>query len=150
MASFNKVILIGNVVANPELRQTASGTSVTSFSLAVNRRFRQENSQACDFFTVVAWRQQAEFVCRYFKKGQPILICGQLQTRSWTDNQGQKHYAMEIVADEAGFVASAAESPTNPANQGIVGATQGTAYMPEAYQTQAKFEEIPDCGDLPF
>ena len=150
MASFNKVILIGNVVADPELRQTASGTSVTSFSLAVNRRFRQENSQACDFFTVVAWRQQAEFVCRYFKKGQPILICGQLQTRSWTDNQGQKHYATEVVADEAGFVASASEAPSNPANMGIVGAIQGTAYMPEAYQTQAKFEEIPNCGDLPF
>ena len=106
MASFNKVILIGNMTADPELKQTQTGTSVCSFSIAVNRRFsKNEQGQTVDFINIVAWRQSADFVCRYFKKGNPILICGQLQTRTWTDNQGQKRYATEVVADEVSFVA---------------------------------------------
>ena len=84
MASFNKVILIGNMTADPELKQTTSGTSVCSFSIAVNRRFAKadQGQQNVDFINIVTWRQSAEFVCRYFKKGNPILVCGQLQARS--------------------------------------------------------------------
>lgn len=151
MASFNKVILIGNMTADPELKQTAGGLSVCSFSIAVNRRFKGENGQQeCDFINVVAWRQSAEFVTRYFKKGNPILVCGQLQTRNWTDNQGQKRYATEVVADEVTFVASQATqqgiTPTSDGSQlGIVG-----AHMPDAYKTGVQFEEIPNDGDLPF
>lgn len=104
MASFNKVILIGNLTAAPELKKTPSGVSVTSFSIAVNRRFAKDGQQQTDFINIVAWRQTAEFVARYFNKGKPILICGQLQTRSWTDQNGQKHYTTEVVADEAAFV----------------------------------------------
>lgn len=105
MASFNKVILIGNMTADPELKKTPSGVSVTSFSIAVNRRFtKQDGQQQTDFINIVAWRQTAEFVARYFNKGKPILICGQLQTRSWTDQNGQKRYTTEVVADEAAFV----------------------------------------------
>ncbi|MBO5908991.1 MAG: single-stranded DNA-binding protein, partial [Clostridia bacterium] len=108
MASFNKVILIGNMTADPELKQTAAGISVCSFSIAVNRRFAkaEQGQQNVDFINIVTWRQQAEFVSRYFKKGNPILICGQIQTRSWSDTQGQKRYASEVVADEVSFVAS--------------------------------------------
>ena len=151
MASFNKVILIGNMTADPELRQTASGLSVCSFSIAVNRRNSkaEQGQQTVDFFNIVAWRQQAEFICRYFKKGNPILICGQLQTRTWNDNQGQKRYATEIQADEVSFVASAGQ--TNGA------APAGSSYTPEAYGAPvfssaagANFEEIPNDGDLPF
>ena len=151
MASFNKVILIGNMTADPELRQTASGLSVCSFSIAVNRRNSkaEQGQQTVDFFNIVAWRQQAEFICRYFKKGNPILICGQLQTRTWSDPQGQKRYAYEIQADEVSFVASAGQ--TNGA------APAGTSYTPEAYGAPvfssaagANFEEIPNDGDLPF
>lgn len=154
MASFNKVILIGNLTSDPELKQTASGVSVSSFTIAVNRRFKGENGQQeCDFINVVAWRQQAEFVCRYFKKGTPILVCGQLQTRSWTDNQGGKRYATEVVADEVSFVAPASQpsepsvTPSSKGNGlGIVG-----AMFPEAYGgSGANFEEIPDDRDLPF
>jgi single-strand DNA-binding protein len=105
MASFNKVILIGNMTADPELRKTPSGVSVTSFSIAVNRRFtKQDGQQQTDFINIVAWRQTAEFVARYFNRGKPILICGQLQTRSWTDQNGQKRYTTEVVADEVAFV----------------------------------------------
>ena len=149
MASFNKVILVGNMTADPELKQTTTGTSVCSFSIAVNRRFTKadQGQQTVDFINIVTWRQSAEFVSRYFKKGNPILVCGQLQTRTWTDNQGQKRYATEVIADEVTFV--------GPATTGAP--TQGTPYTPEAYSTPsfssapgASFEEIPGDESLPF
>lgn len=144
MASFNKVILIGNLTQDVELKQSISGASVCSFSIAVNRKMAKNNE--CDFINVVAWRQQAEFVCRYFKKGNPILVCGQLQTRTWTDNNGQKRYATEVIADEVSFVASAnADKPsTNQSNQG--------AYTPAAFggTNSPNFEEIPSDEGLPF
>ena len=154
MASFNKVILIGNMTADPELKQTTGGVSVCSFSIAVNRRFAKadQGQQNVDFINIVTWRQQAEFVSRYFKKGNPILICGQLQTRSWSDNQGQKRYTTEVVADEVSFVASAAQTA-----QGAAPAPAGNGYTPDAYGApafnsapSANFEEIPNDGDLPF
>ena len=151
MASFNKVILVGNMTADPELKQTTSGASVCSFSIAVNRRFTkaEQGQQTVDFFNIVAWRQTAEFVSRYFKKGNPILVCGQLQNRSWDDKQGQKRYTTEVQADEVSFVASAAQT-------GSMGGQGGSAYTPEAYSTPAAsagpamFEEIPNDGELPF
>ena len=142
MASFNKVILIGNMTADPELKQTQGGSSVCSFSIAVNRRFKGENGQQdCDFITIVAWKQQAEFVTRYFKKGNPILICGQLQTRNWTDNNGQKRYATEVVADEVSFVVNKDNSTES----------KPQAYTPSAYTSNSQnFEEIPQDESLPF
>ena len=150
MASFNKVILIGNMTADPELKQTAGGVSVCSFSIAVNRRFAKadQGQQNVDFINIVTWRQQAEFVSRYFKKGNPILVCGQLQTRTW-DNQGQKRYATEVVADEVSFVVSAAQSQGAPAPaQGF----PNDAYGAAAYSNtpSANFEDIPTDNDLPF
>ena len=140
MASFNKVILIGNMTADPELKQTTSGISVCTFSLAINRRFAKEGEQTCDFISTVAWRQQAEFVCKYFKKGMPILICGQLQTRSW-DNQGQKRYATEVVADEVSFVGNSSSNTE----------AKSEPYVPSAYTNNSQnFEEIPNDGSLPF
>jgi len=155
MASFNKVILIGNMTADPELKQTQGGLSVSSFSIAVNRRFKSENGQQeCDFIPIVAWRQQAEFVCRYFRKGQPILICGQIQIRSWTNNNNEKRYTTEVIADEVSFVGPTsteqkptAQTPTDPYK--LKGTT---AYRPDAYSgvNNSQFEEIPNDGDLPF
>ena len=103
MASFNKVILMGRLTADPELKQTQSGLAVTSFNLAVDRKGKTGEDKQCDFISIVAWRQTAEFICRYFKKGQAILVCGELQTRSWQDNNGNKRYATEVVASEASF-----------------------------------------------
>ena len=152
MASFNKVILIGNMTADPELKQTTAGISVCSFSIAVNRRFAraEQGQQNVDFINIVTWRQSAEFVSRYFKKGNPILVCGQLQTRTWTDNQGQKRYATEVVADEVSFVASANQNGAQPT-------APGSAYTPEAYGAPsfnsaagAGFEELPNDESLPF
>ena len=151
MASFNKVILVGNMTADPELKQTTSGISVCSFSIAVNRRFTkaEQGQQTVDFINIVAWRQNAEFVSRYFKKGNPILVCGQLQTRSWTDPQGQKRTATEVVVDEVTFVSGPNGSNGAP--------SAGGAYTPEAYSTPsfnsasgASFEEIPNDDSLPF
>ena len=143
MASFNKVILIGNLTAEPELKQTASGVSVCSFSIAINRRFAKEGEQTCDFITIQTWRQTAEFVSKYFKKGKSILVCGHLQQRTWTDNQGNKRYATEVVADEVSFVGNnehATEAKSEP-----------STYVPTAYGgNNAQFEEVPDDGTLPF
>lgn len=145
MASFNKVILMGHLTADPELKQTTAGASVTSFSIGVNRRFAkaEQGQQTTDFINIVAWRQQAEFVTRYFKKGNPILVCGQLQTRTWTDNNGQKRYATEVVADEVSFVAPSTSNSSQDSHP--------SSYVPDAYKAPAEgFVEIPADEDLPF
>ena len=154
MASFNKVILVGNMTADPELRQTAGGVSVCSFSIAVNRRFAkaEQGQQNVDFINIVTWRQQAEFVSRYFKKGNPILVCGQLQTRTWTDNQNQKRYATDVVADEVSFVGPATQNAPMAGGQAPAGGYTPDAYGAPAFNSapSANFEEIPNDGDLPF
>lgn len=144
--AFNKAILIGNMCADPELKQSASGISVCSFSIAVNRRRSKDGASETDFINIVAWRHTAEFVCKYFKKGQAILICGQIQTRSWTDNNGNKRYATEVVADEASFVGNK-ESAQSEKNEPCVpyGHTLPTAPVPAP-----SFEEISGDDDLPF
>lgn len=151
MASFNKVILIGNLTADPELKRTTSGVSVCRFTLAINRRFAKqaEGQQTADFITVVAWRQSADFVARYFKKGRPILVCGQIQSRSWTDPQNVKHYSTEVVADEVSFVDSGNRNGESGGN--------ADSYTPDAYSAPAfssgnasGFEELPGDDGLPF
>lgn len=105
MAYLNKVILIGNLVADPELKQTGNGVPVTSFRIAVSRRHTKPGEpREADFIDIVAWRQNADFITRNFKKGKSILICGSLQTRTWEDDKKQKHYNTEVIADEVSFV----------------------------------------------
>ena len=151
--NFNKVILAGRLTADPELRQTSQGTPVTSFTIAVNRAYSRssENQQTADFIGCVAWRSNAEFITKYFRKGSSICVCGSIQTRSWNDAQtGQKRYATDVVVDEVSFVDSKSES----------GASYGTAapaasaapsFATEAEGDQtAKFEELSSDDDLPF
>ena len=151
MADLNKVILMGHMTADPELKQTTSGLSVCSFSIGVNRRYSKadQGQQSVDFINIVAWRQQAEFVSRYFKKGSSIIVCGSIQTRNWTDNNGQKRYATEVVADEVSFGAPAAAQASGERTQ--------QSYTPAAYgapsfnsTSSADFEEIPGDESLPF
>ena len=107
MASLNFVAFIGNLTHDLELRQTTSGKSVCNFSIAINRPFvsdKNENAQDVDFINIVAWEKTAEFCCRYFSKGEPMFVRGRLQSRSWTDNNGEKKYAVEVLADEVSFV----------------------------------------------
>ena len=148
MASLNKVALIGNLTADPELKTTPSGISVTTFTIAVQRRYsssQTEGQPTADFITIVAWRKSAEFVCKYFTKGKPILVCGSIQTRNWTDQNGAKRYATEVVADEVGFVESKSQSDAAAPGRG---SSLGT---PSFDNTGAsKFEEVSDEDNLPF
>ena len=153
--AFNKVILIGNLTADPELKQTQSGISVCSFNIAVNRRFAKEGEQNCDFFTIQTWRHQAEFVSKYFTKGRPILVCGQLQTRSWTDKEGNKRTATEVVADELSFVGynEANEDKPKPAQPHVPSAytsPQPAQQMHFSTPVNQQWEEIPNDESLPF
>ncbi len=138
--NLNKVILGGRLTADVELKQTPQGVSVTTFSIAVNRRGKEAQT---DFINCQAWRQTAEFICKFFKKGSSICISGSIQTRSWTDQQNQKRYATEVVADEAFFVDAKADGV--PTGSGSFGDAP-------AFQTQQapKFEEIASDDDLPF
>src|SRR5574344_1129832 len=114
----NKVILMGRLTKEPETRyMQTNNTQVTSFTLAVNRRFTKagEERQA-DFINIVAWNKTAEFVSKYFKKGQQVAVVGRIQTRNWDDEQGQKHYATEVVAEEAYFAGSSKENNTDNTN----------------------------------
>ncbi len=104
----NKVILMGRLTRDPEVRYTSTNnTLVASFSLAVNRRFvRPGEERQADFFNIVAWSKVGEFCSKYFKKGQQVGIIGRLQTRTWDDEQGQKHYVTEVIAEETYFADS--------------------------------------------
>ena len=147
--AFNKVILMGRLTADPELKQTQSGTAVTSFSLAVDRRYNKDEEKKCDFITVVAWKQTAEFICKYFKKGSAILLCGELQTRSWEDNNGNKRYATEVMANEVSFCEAKNNSEGNTSPNAHNGSQSNFGYIPQAY-TQPNFEGAASDEDLPF
>lgn len=154
MANFNlnKVILGGRLTADPELKQTPSGVSVISFTVAVNRRFASRNGEQsetqADFINCQAWRNTAEFISKYFRKGSSICVVGSIQTRSWQDNQGQRRYATEVVVDEANFVDSRNENSGAP------------SYTPDAYASAPSYSSNPDSApnfedhntddDLPF
>ena len=100
----NKIILMGRLTRDPELRRTGSGTAVTSFSLAVDRDFKsQSGEKETDFIDIVAWRSTAEFVSKYFTKGRMAVVEGRLQIRDWTDRDGGKRRSAEVVADNVYF-----------------------------------------------
>ncbi len=112
--NLNKVILAGRLTAAPELKQTPNGIFTTTFTIAVDRPYSKDGEKKTDFIQVVAWRGTAEFVAKYFSKGSPICICGSIQTRSWQDKNGVKHYATEVIADEARFVEGSKKEPESP------------------------------------
>ena len=100
----NKIFLMGRLTRDPELRRTASGTAVTSFSLAVDRDFKSQNGEKeTDFIDIVAWRSTAEFVSKYFSKGRMAVVEGRLQIRDWTDRDGGKRRSAEVIADNVYF-----------------------------------------------
>ena len=103
----NKIIIMGRLTIDPELRRTGSGTAVTSFSLACDRDFKsQSGDKETDFIEVVAWKNTAEFVSKYFSKGRMALVDGRLQIRDWTDKAGNKRTTAEVVADNVYFADS--------------------------------------------
>ncbi len=144
----NVVVLMGRLTADPELKQTATGTAVTSFSIAVERSFanKQTGERQADFINIVAWRQTAEFICKYFRKGSMIAIEGSLQTRSYEDKEGNKRTVYEVVASNVSFTGSKAESGTRDAVPFEVPATAFSS------GSQGDFEVVneQDDDDLPF
>ena len=146
----NNAVIMGRLVADPELRTTGSGISVSSFTVAVDRRFnRQGEERQADFIDIIAWRQTAEFVCKYFRKGSMIAVQGYIQTRMYEDKNGNKRKAVEIVADNVSFCGSKNESNTGSAY------TRDDSFMNSqpapSYSTadEGDFKEIPE-DDLPF
>lgn len=112
----NSVIIMGRLTSTPELKTTNSGLSVTSFTVAVDRRFQKQGEEKqTDFLNVVAWRQAADFVCKYFNKGSMIAVQGELQTRNYEDKNGNKRTATEIVADNVSFCGGKKEGAAAPA-----------------------------------
>lgn len=113
----NKVVLIGRLTRDPELRYTGSNTAVATFSLAVNRNFtNQQGEREADFINIVVWRKQAENVKNYLSQGSQVAIEGRIQTRSYDDNNGQKRYITEVVADNVEFLSS--KNSSNSSNGG--------------------------------
>lgn len=138
MSNFNKVILAGNISTDVELRSTTSNVYVTSFDLAVRRKYTTKDSTPqTDFFTVIAWRGTAEFITNHFAKGKPILVCGSLQTNSWTDQNGNKRKKVVIVADEVSFIGKKDGAAANSESE-------------KEYSDQPSFVDIPEDSDLPF
>ena len=137
----NHVTIMGRLTRDPELRHTQSGTAVTSFTLAVDRDFKDRNTgeKATDFIDIVAWRQTAEFVSRYFTKGRMAVVEGRLQLRDWTDRDGNKRRAAEVVADNVYFGDSKKKE------------SEGNAPEDELPENEPQgFSEAEDDGELPF
>ena len=139
----NKVILMGRLTRDPEVRYTqTNNTLVASFSIAVNRRFtRPGEERQADFINIVAWSKLGEFCSKYFKKGQQVGIIGRLQVRNWEDEQGQKHYVTEVVAEEAYFADSKRETGDSTNFENTFGSYVASS-SPEF--------EVTSDDDLPF
>ena len=120
----NQVSIIGRLTANPELRHTQSGSACTRFNVAVDRRVKQGEEKQTDFITVVAWQQRAEFICKYFSKGQKIALTGSIRTGNYTDSNGNKRYTFEVWAENVEFCESKGEkqmAQTQPEQQKNIG-----------------------------
>lgn len=148
----NKVLLLGRLTADPELRQTQNNISVASFTVAVNRPFVKGAERQADFIDCVAWRNTAEFVCKYFNKGKPILVEGRLQVRSYEDKQGIKRRATDVVCDNVNFVEGAAKnegtsSYSAPEPSSSAHTDSGVAY---SSGDVGDFQEVDGYDDLPF
>lgn len=113
----NNATLIGRLTKDVEMRYTQNNTAVAGFTLAVNRRVKQEGQADADFIGIVAWQKTAEFCSKYFKKGQQVWVQGRIQTRTWDDTEGVKHYVTEIVAEQVGFADSKKDDNGQPAAQ---------------------------------
>ena len=146
----NKVILMGRLTRDPEVRYTqTSNTLVASFSLAVNRRFvRQGEERQADFFNIVAWGKQGEFCSKYFKKGQQVGIIGRLQTRSWDDDKG-RHYITEVIAEEVYFADSRRDGESSSSDfDNAFGSTMPGGM--DSFANATSDFEVSTSDDLPF
>ena len=139
----NKAILVGRLTRDPELKSTTNGNSVLNFTVAITRKFKDANGERqSDFINCVAFRQTAEFISNYFKKGNMISVDGTIQTRTWDDNEGKRHYVTEVVVNDAGFVESKREM-----DQGASAREAASETLPDM---PAEFGTDVTDDDLPF
>ena len=141
----NKVILVGNLTKDPEMRTTQNGINVARFTVAVRRKFAK-NGEA-DFISCIAWRQQAEFLCRYFTKGSGIQLCGNIQTRSWADNNNNMRYAAEVIAEEISFNGPKRDSQNEP---DVPSPDELNSQFGEGFAEYNEFADIDGDENLPF
>lgn len=153
----NACILMGRLTADPELRTTQTGKSVVSFSLAVDRDFQQSGENQADFISVVAWGKTAEFIDKYFRKGRMIAVVGRIQTRTYTDKDGNNRKVVEVVADKVSFTGekadTAAQEPSRIEGYEPAGKTRSPVSAADVgYEsgTPEDFAEVPSDDDLPF
>lgn len=154
----NSAVIMGRLTADPELRTTTTGIAVTSFSVAVDRRYKSQGEEKqTDFINVVAWRQTAEFVSRYFHKGSMIAVQGSIQTRNYEDKNGNKRTAFEIVADNVSFCGSksetgsgAAPAAARPAPAYQSGNADGFSVLPTNEDDAFPFGDAGEDDGLPF
>lgn len=145
----NTVAIMGRITADPELKTTPSGVSVTSFKLAVERNYApQGKERPTDFIPVVAWRNTAEFITKYFAKGQMIAVSGSIQSRQYEDKDGNKRTAVEVLANEVSFCGS--KNDSKPADIAPIIDEPRNAYSEPAPAENIDFEEIMGDDDLPF
>lgn len=147
--NYNKVILGGRFTSDPELKTTAGGTMFTSFTLAVNSKYRNSFGESkTHFINCIAWKQNAEFIARYFKKASCVLVEGELQTRQWEDAFGQKRYGTEVLVNEATFVDSKREMEERLARKIAAGDNEPDVPLAEADENII-FEAEMDIPDIP-
>ncbi len=141
--SYNHIVLVGRLVADPELRQTQDGTPVASFRIAVNRPKGRSGQEQTDFFGVSVWRQRAEIAAKYLQKGKPVLVAGRLQIREYTDREGNKRTAVEVTADDFQFMDSRSADNGGGGARPPAPAAHGSSDLPE-YEFQGETdEEVP-------
>ena len=139
----NKIFIIGNLTRDPELSETAGGTSVCRFSVAVNRNYTDDNGERqVDFFNVTAWRGTAEAVAKYARKGKKIAILGSVQIRNWEDNQGNKWTSVDIIAQDVEFL--------SPRDDGERGGTGERETLAGQLRKKPSLQAFDDDGDIPF
>lgn len=153
----NVVVLTGRLVADPELKHTSSDLPVTSFSIAVNRKFvKSGEERQADFIDIVAWRSTAEFICKYFKKGNLIAIEGSIQTRTYQDKDGKNRKVFEVIANNVHFVESKKDSEYNQENYNNYNSNysnnsqKSPDLSPYSSGDDSDFEAIDSDEDLPF
>lgn len=145
----NKIVLMGRLTRDPELRRTQQGTAVASFSLAVDRDYKAKGAEKeTDFIDIVAWRNTAEFVSKYFSKGRMAVVEGRLQVRSYTDKEGNNRRAAEVVADNIYFGDSKKDGNSGNGNYGA--ADYGGGYEGGSYESGDFHEVSEEEGELPF
>lgn len=151
----NKVFLIGNLTKDPEMRSTQSGVAVCNFSIAVNRRFRNQQTgrQETDFLNVIAWRQLAELCGKYLAKGRKVAVTGSIQTRMYEAKDGSKRSAFDIVADEVEFLTPQNQQSSTQSAPGAYTTSaskdSGTAYAPQPHNEFGGYTQVDD-EELPF